>query len=165
MESVYFDSVVFLAIFNGEPDGPNIKTLLRELKRDKIKIQTSIITIQEVSVLGFRRGNTSTDNHSKVERLARIQTINRETAMSAAKFEALMIDTASQDAAERAKESKRRKWDCFHIATAIELRCTTLFTSDPFMLALRDRLGITTMQFSRPVPRSRELFETARIQL
>jgi predicted nucleic acid-binding protein len=162
VESVYFDTAVFLAIFNGEAEGPTIKALLRELKRDKVKIQTSIITIQEVSVLGFRRGNAATDNHSKVERLARIQTVSRETAMSAAKLEALMIDTASKDAAERAKENKRRKWDCFHIATAIELRCSTLFTSDPCMLALRNRLGITAMQFSQPQPRIRELFDTAK---
>jgi predicted nucleic acid-binding protein len=46
-DPVYFDSSVFLAIFMGSD--PAIKALLKELKRDKIRIYTSIITIQEVS--------------------------------------------------------------------------------------------------------------------
>ena len=53
---VYFDSSVFLSIFMGESSGPSIKQLLQELTRDKTKIYTSIITIQEVSVHAFRRG-------------------------------------------------------------------------------------------------------------
>lgn len=153
MDSVYFDSALFLSIFNGEPDGPNIKALLRELKRDKIKIQTSVITIQEVSVLGFCRGQENPDNHSKVEKLARIQGISREIALGAARIEARMIDTDAQIAGE----NKRRRWDCFHIATALELKCRILFTTDVSMLALKDRLGIASMDFSRPEPRNREL--------
>jgi len=55
-DPVYFDSSVFLAIFMGEASGPVIKELLKELRRDKIRIYTSVITIQEVSVKPFRKG-------------------------------------------------------------------------------------------------------------
>lgn len=154
MDSVYFDSAVFLAIFNGESNGPDIRALLKELKKDKVKIQTSIITIQEVSVLGFCHGNVPTDNHSKVERLARIQGLTRETALNAARLEARMKDTATGNTEQRAIESKRRKWDCFHIATAIELKCGTLYTCDPQMLALKERLAISDISFSHPRPRN-----------
>ena len=154
MDSIYFDSAVFLAIFNGESNGPDIRALLKELKRDKVKIQTSIITIQEVSVLGFCRGQVPTDNHSKVERLARIQGMTRETALNAARLEAMMKDTAPEDSGQKTDENKRRKWDCFHIATAIELKCRTLYTCDPRMLALKERLGISDISFSHPRPRN-----------
>ncbi len=92
MEAAYFDTSVFLAIFNGEANGPAIRALLRELKRDKVKIYTSIITIQEVSVLSFRAGQIYDDNHARVNKLARIQTITREIALTAAKLEANVID-------------------------------------------------------------------------
>lgn len=153
MESAYFDTSVFLAIFNGEPRGKEIKELLRELKKDKVKIQTSIITIQEVSVLSYRRGTVAADNHAKVEKLARIQGVSRDVALTAAKLEAHMKDTAANDG-EQKDENKRRKWDCFHVASALDLKCITLYTCDPNMLKLRDRLGITVMEFAEPKPRN-----------
>ena len=89
---VYFDSSVFLSIFMGESSGPSIKQLLQELTRDKTKIYTSIITIQEVSVHAFRRGARPTDNYSKVSKLARIHGLTKEMALTAAKFDAQLID-------------------------------------------------------------------------
>lgn len=153
MESAYFDSSVFLAIFNGENNGKQIKALLRELKRDKVKLQTSIITIQEVSVLSFRRGAAGTDNHAKVERLARIQGVSRDVALMAARLEARIKDTAQANSKSDG-ENKRRKWDCFHVATALELKCRRIYTCDPGMLALRIRLGISTLDFAAPEPRN-----------
>ncbi|MFZ0295318.1 MAG: hypothetical protein WAL52_17035 [Candidatus Sulfotelmatobacter sp.] len=80
---VYFDSSVFLSIFMGESSGPSVKQLLHELTRDKTKIYTSIITIQEVSVHAFRKGSRPTDNYSKVSKLARIHGLTKEMALSA----------------------------------------------------------------------------------
>lgn len=157
MESVYFDSSVFLAIFKGEPNGKEIRSLLRELRKDKIRIQTSIITIQEVSVLSFRRGGVATDNHAKVEKLARIQGLSRDMSVAAARLEAQIIDSASKNSGQIKEENKRRKWDCFHIATALDLKCRTLYTCDPGMLNMKRRLGITGMDFARPQPRNLEL--------
>jgi predicted nucleic acid-binding protein len=65
-DPVYFDSSVFLAIFMGSD--PSIKALLKELRRDKIRIYTSIVTVQEVSVQTFRRGFPAADNYAKVNK-------------------------------------------------------------------------------------------------
>lgn len=117
-DPVYFDSSVFLAIFMGEASGPDIKELLKELRRDKVRVYTSIITVQEVSVKGFSKGAASTDNYSKVSKLARIEGITKDIALEAARLEAQIID---QTKVKDREDNKRRKWDCFHIATAIAL--------------------------------------------
>lgn len=155
MASVYFDSSVFLSIFNGEPDARSIRGLLRELKNDKVRIYTSILTIQEVSVMSFRVGKQFDDNHAKVDKLARIYTITREVALTCAKLEAQVIDhTPERDRVE----NRRRKWDCFHIATALFLGCSELYTNDEGMIARKNQLGIKGMNFSPPLPRKIDLF-------
>ena len=115
--SAYFDTSVFLAIFNKEPSGPQIRSLLPELKHERVRIYTSIISIQEVSVLSFRKGGAGDDNYVKLGKLARIETITREIALLAARIEAQLIDLLPKDQ----EDNKRRKWDCFHIATAMHL--------------------------------------------
>ena len=155
MDVVYFDSTVFITIFAGLGRKSDLRALLRELRRDKVKIYTSIITVQEVSVATFRKGTIVADNHSKVDRLSRIVGINKDIALLAAKFEAHIID---QTAHADQEENKRRKWDCFHIATAMDLKCRTLYTSDEKMLKRRRQFGIS-MDFSLPIPVKRELFD------
>ena len=155
---VYFDTSVFLAIFNGEPEGPDIKALLKELKRDKVKICTSIVTVQEVSVLSYRRGTLAADNHSKVNRLARIHGLDKEIVLTAAKFEAQLKDLAkSADPKAQQEDNRRRKWDCFHIATAVSLQCSVLYATDEKLLKRKEQLGIA-MEFSKPVPSKPTLF-------
>jgi len=116
LDSAYFDSSVFLAIFNGEPSGPAIKQLLGELRRNKNKVCTSIITIQEVSVLSFISGGNkdSADNYTKVERFARIHGITRDIALRAAELEAGMLERMRRMTKDQRKLlSARRKWDWF----------------------------------------------------
>lgn len=159
MDLAYFDSSVFLAIFNGEPTAVAIKALLRELKADGCRVCTSIITIQEVSVLSFRAGTVATDNYAKVNRLARIHGISKDIALTAAKLEAQLKDRFKAGSQKEQEEhNRRRKWDCFHIATAIDLRCRWLYSLDPGMLGCQERLLIGGVQFSEPVPRCPELF-------
>jgi predicted nucleic acid-binding protein len=153
-DPVYFDSSVFLAIFVGSD--PSIKALLKELKRDKIRIYTSIITIQEVSVQTFRKGFPAADNYAKVNKLSRIQQITKEIALTAAKLEAQIVDhTAPKDR----EDNKRRKWDCFHVATAMELGCRTLYTSDDKMLKRKIHFGLAGMDFSKPISRGLPLLD------
>ncbi|MBV9763130.1 MAG: type II toxin-antitoxin system VapC family toxin [Acidobacteriaceae bacterium] len=152
---VYFDTSVFLAIFNGEPTAKGIRGLLRELKREKARIYTSIITVQEVSVLSFRAGRVYDDNHAKVAKLARLFTANREVALTAAKLEAQIIDQTTE---KDQVENRRRKWDCFHIATAMVLGCQYLYTIDDGMLRRKDQLRIKGISFLEPAPRSLDLF-------
>ena len=88
MESVYFDSSVFLAVIVGEKNGPQIRSLLRELKTKRIRIYTSIITLQEISVLSFRRGGTADDPVARLHKMARIAAVTKDVALTAAKLEA-----------------------------------------------------------------------------
>ena len=155
MTPAYFDTSVFLEIFTGSEAAPGIRALLREMKRDKVRIYTSIITVQEVSVLSFRAGRPFDDNHAKVNRMARIQTITREIALTAAKLEAQMIDLTPQ---KDQIENRRRKWDCFHVATAMALGCSALYTTDRGMMAKQSRLKIHGIRFLEPLPQKMELF-------
>ena len=150
-EPDYFDSSVFLAIFMGESTGPSIKELLKELKRDRVRLYTSIITVQEVSVQTFRKGALAVDNYTKVSRFARIEGITKDIALTAAKLEAQLID---QTKAKDREDNKRRKWDCFHIATAMVLGCRTLYALDEKMLRRKEDCGLTRINFSKPAPRS-----------
>lgn len=161
MTAAYFDTNVFLDIFLGSDAAPGIRALLRELKRDKVRIYTSIITVQEVSVLSFRAGRPFDDNHAKVNKMARIQTITREIALTAAKLEAQMIDLTQQ---KDQVENRRRKWDCFHVATAMALGCSVLYTTDQVMLAKQHRLSICGISFMEPLPRGLELFSETKPQ-
>src|SRR5438874_1765852 len=92
VEPVYFDTSVFTAIFKGEATGPTIKELLKELKGNKVRVYTSIITVQEVSVEPYRRGTVVEDRFEKVNKIARIEGISKEIALTAAKYEAHIKD-------------------------------------------------------------------------
>ncbi len=160
MDSAYFDSSVFIAIFKGEEIAKDIKALLRELRGDGCKVCTSIITIQEVSVLSYFYGETQADNYAKVDRIARIHGINREIALIAAKLEAEMMKRHETDSKpDRVELSRRRKIDCFHIATAVHLRCHWLYSADPHMLTANTLPSAKSVTFSKPAPGKKELFD------
>lgn len=158
MDSAYFDSSIFLAIFNGEPSGPSIKQLLRELRGNKNRVCTSIITVQEVSVASYLAGVGSGDNYAKVERLARIHGMTLGISLRAAELEAELIKRMQGvPKGERKALSQRRKWDCFHIATAIEMHCRSIYSLDIGMLNCRGLIsGRHSITFSEPKPSSGE---------
>jgi hypothetical protein len=55
------------------------------------------------------------------------------------------------------EENRRRKWDCFHIATAMCLGCGTLYAEDSKLLKRKDQLAIDGIDFRLPRPRNPEL--------
>jgi len=83
--------------------------------------------------------------------------------LTAAKREAELKDLTDKHRAKRSKnkaetedekldricENRRRKWDCFHIATAQHIGCGELYTTDtdlqkrPKQLGLRGRKALT----------------------
>lgn len=160
MDSAYLDSSVFLAIFNGEDSEGKIRALLRELRRDKCKICTSIITIQEVSVASYLFGGSHADNYSKVDRFARIHGITKDIALTAAKLEASILDRMRRmSKQEKQSMSPRRKLDCLHIATAIELKCRWIYSLDPGMIKCKELIPATaSITFSEPTPSRPGLF-------
>jgi len=157
---VYFDSSVFISVLSGDATAQQVRDLLQELQKAKIRIYTSIITIQEVSVDCFKNGTIATDNHALVKKLARIEGITRDVAVTAAKLEAQILNGYGS-AAEKTADNKRRKWDCFHIATAQCLKCAWLYSFDEGMLRRESRLNIKGVQFSKPAPLAAGLFDTA----
>lgn len=158
--AVYFDSSVFLAVLNGEAVASEIRDLLRDLQKDHVRICTSIVTVQEVSVDCYRGGTIAKDNHGQVKKLARIEGITRDVALTAAKIEAQILDVYKSKE-EKARDNKRRKWDCFHIATAQALKCSHLYSVDDGMLKRREQLGIRDVAFGRPRPTTPPLFAEA----
>jgi predicted nucleic acid-binding protein len=146
---VYFDTSVFLEIgAKNSKHAKNIRTLLKELGAGKVRIYTSIITIQEVSVLSYRRGKLARDDYGKVNEFARIVGISKDIALTAAKREAEIKDDAKSDV----EDNRRRKWDCFHIATAQQHNCSVLYTTDKKLLNRQKQLGIVDVKFSVPMP-------------
>jgi predicted nucleic acid-binding protein len=142
--SVYFETSVFLDIFSSSANVAALRALCTELKNDKVRIYTSIVTIQEVSVLSFRRSSAFPDNHGKVNQLARIETITKDIALTAAKFEATIIDvSATKGSSPVPIDNRRRKFDCFHLATAVVLGCRTFYTLDDHFRTRKHQLGLT----------------------
>jgi len=161
MNTCYFDTSIFLAILNGEPTATGIRALLRELKQEKTRIYTSIITVQEACVQVFRAGGRADEMHAQIAKLARIQTITREISLTAARLEAEIIRKMRPNELkdeERIGQNRRRKWDCFHIATAFELGCTDLYTLDEHMINRKAHLDLPSPAFLRPTPRRSSLF-------
>lgn len=156
--SVYFDSSIFLAVLNGETSASEIRELLKELQRDHIKIYTSIVTVQEVSVDCYRNGTKVRDHHGQVKKLSRISGIIRDIALTAAKLEANILD-AYKNSDEKSVDSKRRKWDCFHIATAQHLGCSCLYSLDDGMLKRKTQLRVKNLEFEKPRPSTPPLFK------
>jgi predicted nucleic acid-binding protein len=160
LDSAYFDSSVFLAIFNGEESAGGIKSLLRELRREKCRVCTSILTTQEVSVASYMFGGDQSANYSKVDRLARIHGVTRDIALLAARLEAsILARMKSAPKPQRQAMSPRRKLDCLHIASALELGCRFLYSLDPAMLKCRELVPSNfSITLAEPTPSSPELF-------
>jgi len=159
---VYFDTSVFLEIVSKKSShSKNIRDLLKQLKDDKSKIYTSILTVQEVSVLSYARGKLARDDYGKIAELARIVGIDKNIALTAAKREAEIKDNARET---EVTEKRRRKWDCFHIATAQSLGCSILYTTDKDLLKRRQQLGIEEIKFELPAPQqpNLQLFDHAK---
>ena len=154
MVPAYFDSDVFLSIFSGSPQAASIRALLRELKHDKTRVYTSIITVQETSVSTFLHGGTA-DTHVRVAKLARIAGVTKNVALLAAKFEAEIMRRADKTATpeDQKAENRRRKWDCFHLATAVDLACRTFYTFDAKYESRVKLLGLS-LDVRTPDPRT-----------
>jgi predicted nucleic acid-binding protein len=161
--SVYFDTSVFIELTKKGPAGKTLRELMAELSEERLRIYTSIITIEEMLVAVYRRGGKTKDVYGDVGRFARIYTINKEIAIEAARREAEIKDLSEQEQTrskkptpeqelERICENRRRRWDCFHIATAQVLNCRVLYTADRGLLGRESQLSLKDIRFSKPAP-------------
>jgi predicted nucleic acid-binding protein len=159
--TVYLDTSIFL-----EMGGKNLKLkrrireLLEELSEEKVRLYTSIITVQEMAVATHRMGAVAKDTYADINSIARIYTVTKEVAVTAAKREAELKDIAEKDRGKKADtedakldricENRRRKWDCFHLATAQLIGCAELYTTDIKLQKRPEQLGIKTLRALTP---------------
>jgi predicted nucleic acid-binding protein len=85
-------------------------------------------------------------------------------ALTAAKIEAELRDITQKELErrdsnkseteeqrlERICENRRRKWDCFHIATAQKIGCTELYSTDEHLHKRPAQLGIKNLRVLAP---------------
>lgn len=166
-KTVYFDTSVFLEMgAKRSKRAKEIRSLLKELQEERVRIYTSIITVQEVSVASYRQGAMTKDTYGDVHAFARIYEITKDVALTAAHREAELKDIAEAEEAKRPKNkpeteeqkinricsNRRRKWDCFHIATAQSLNCSTIYSTDEGMKKRPVQLGIKNLKVLEPKP-------------
>ena len=120
--------------------------------------------MQEVSVAAHRKGAIPRDTIADVKGIARIYTITKEIAMAAAKREAELKDISDEHESKRSPnkplskqeeinrvcENRRRKWDCFHIATAQVLECSTMYCTDGNLQKRPKQMGIKNLDIIEP---------------
>lgn len=162
---VYFDTSIFIEIGTKySRRGKELRELLQDLKERRIRIYTSILTVQELSVAAHRKGAIARDVMGDIRSLARVYSVTKEIAITAAKREAELKDLAAEEANKRDKnkplskqeeidricDNRRRKWDCFHIATAQVLGCATLYTTDNQLQKRPGQLGIQNLEIIQP---------------
>lgn len=165
--TVYFDTSVFLEMgAKKSKHAKDIKRLLKELADEKVRIYTSIVTVQEMSVAAYRRGATTKDTYGDINSLARIYGVTKEVALTAAHREAELRDITDDEAnkrdprkaeteeqkLERICSNRRRKWDCFHIATAQSLGCPIMYSTDGKLQRRPEQLGIKDLKVLPPKP-------------
>lgn len=141
-----------------------IKALLKELAEERAKVYTSVITVQEVSVAAYRPGQVARDAYGDVKAVAKVYGISKDVALTCAKNEATLkhiteLEDSKRDKSqpepldrqiERACENRRRKWDCFHVATAQVVGCTEFYTTDDKLLKRPTQLQIKSLRAVRP---------------
>jgi predicted nucleic acid-binding protein len=141
-----------------------IRALLKELGDERAKIYTSIITVQEVSVASYRVGTPAKDTFGDINAIAKVYGINKDVALTSAKREAQLKDLAVQEEAKRDRskpetqeqmlericENRRRKWDCFHLATAQVIGCPELYSTDEKLVKRPEQLGMKDLRVLRP---------------
>lgn len=162
VRTVYFDTSVFIEMANKKSAlAKDLKVLLKELTEEKVRIYTSIITVQEMSVAVYRRGAKSKDTYGDIHSLARIYGVTKDVALTAAHREAELKDLADKSSGnhesedeklERICANRRRRWDCFHIATAQALGCSTMYSTDDKLQKRPQQLGIKDLKIVAPKP-------------
>jgi predicted nucleic acid-binding protein len=166
-KTVYFDTSVFLEMgAKRSKMAKDIRALLKELQEDRVRIYTSIVTVQEVSVASFRQGAIAKDTYGDIQAFARIYGVTKDVALTAAHREAELKDIAEANEAKRPKNkpeteeqrlericaNRRRKWDCFHIATAQSIGCSIIYSTDEGMQKKPSQLGLKGLKVLSPKP-------------
>ena len=156
MARVYFDSTLFLSILANEPTANSVRQLLTELGNSRTGIYTSILTIAECCVGSLRANGDPNKPLELIYDIAKVQSITEDIAISTARIEAKMILLCPPGEKEPTKR-RRRRWDCFHMATALDLKCTALYSFDEDYGKMAEQCGLPIL-CSYPESKNRTLF-------
>ncbi len=163
--TAYLDTSIFVEMgTKGSKHKTRIRELLHELSEDKVRLYTSILTVQELAVATYRLGSPTRDTYGDISSIARVYTLTKEVALTAAKREAELKDLTDKQRAKRSSrkpetedekldricENRRRKWDCFHIATAQHIGCGELYTTDVDLQKRPKQLGLRSLKALTP---------------
>ncbi|SRR6266436_5904394 len=172
LRRVYFDTSIFLEMgAKKSKHFKNIKGLLSNLNADKARVYTSILTVEEFSVAAYRKGTPGRDTYGDIHPLARIYGVTKDVALTAAKHEAELRDIMAENEGkrdpkkpeteeqklERICENRRRKWDCFHLATAQLVGCLEMYSTDENLPKRPAQLGIKNLRVIGPEPAKRHI--------
>lgn len=148
----YIDTSVIINATSKDGNLTELRSLMHELQGDKVRIYTSIVTVQETSVAAFRKGGNGKDTHDVIALLARIVGITRDIAVEAARLEAAIRDF-HKETPEESEQKQRRRWDCIHLASAIVLGCRHFYTTDKAFATRQRQLQLTSLQVLAPKAR------------
>jgi predicted nucleic acid-binding protein len=165
VRTAYLDTSIFVEMgAKRSKHKKEIRELLKDLKDNKVRIYTSMITVQELAVASYRAGTVARDTYGDINNIARVYGVTKEIALTAAKTEAQLKDHIDRKLAgrnpknpetedqrlERICENRRRKWDCFHIATAQQIGCAELYSTDSDLQKRPEQLGIKNLKVLSP---------------
>jgi predicted nucleic acid-binding protein len=78
MKTAYLDTTIFVEMATKRSKyRSQIRNLLEELKKDRVRIYTSMITVQELAVATYRAGAPARDVFSDINAFARVYNITR----------------------------------------------------------------------------------------
>ena len=161
----YFETSIFIEMATPRSkQKARIRDLLADFTDRHVHVYTSILTVQEMAVATYRLGTVALDIYGYIRSIARVYTPTKEIALTAAKIEAQLKDIANADANKRDKgkpltvqeqidqacENRRRKWDCFHIATALVLECDVMYSTDVKLQKRPKQLGLKNLRVLPP---------------
>ncbi len=149
-DPAYFETSTFLELLNTTANESDIRFLIAELQRSKTRIYTSILTVQEASILSFRRGNSGRDLYADIAQFARIYSMDKAIALAAARLEANVRDFFQEKDEDTQEAKHRRRWDCIHLATAQVLGCQTFYAYDKHFYTRGKQLDLGSLQITRP---------------
>lgn len=153
-ETAYFDSSLWVAILAEETTVDDVTTLIQEIKRDRGRILTSILTLTEISVRAYSQDPQKvTEGMTLVSAAAAICNLTQEVALLTAKIEAQFM--TSVWSAEGA--NLRRRWDALHLATAAPFKADVFYTFDKRLLNADFSAEPQIPPLKRPQPRQGSL--------